>query len=242
MKLQVSNISKQFAHQRSQLTVLDGVSFVAQPGEFICLVGPSGCGKSSILNLISGIDQPSSGSITVEGKIGFMFQEAALFPWLKVKDNITFGLKMQGLPSAAQQPLLERYLQLVHLEAFADSYPHQLSGGMKQRVALARTLILHPDILLMDEPFAALDAQTRELLYGELQQIWQQTKTTVVFVTHNVREAACLGDRIIVFSARPGKIKREFKVQLPRPRDINDPAVAQLSSQVMAELKTEIHL
>lgn len=242
MKLQVSNISKQFTHKRTQLTALDQVSFTVQSGEFVCLVGPSGCGKSSVLNLISGIEQPSQGSITVEGKIGFMFQEAALFPWLKVKDNITFGLKMQGVSTATQQLLLERYLQLVHLQAFADSYPHQLSGGMKQRAALARTLILQPDILLMDEPFAALDAQTRELLYGELQQIWQHTKTTVVFVTHNVREATCLGDRIIVFTARPGKIKREFQVSLQRPRDINDPALAQLSSQVMAELKTEIHL
>lgn len=242
MKLQVSKISKHFTHKRSLVTALDQVSFAVQPGEFVCLVGPSGCGKSSLLNLISGIEQPSAGSITVEGKIGFMFQEAALFPWLKIKDNIVFGLKMQGVSAIKQQPLLERYLQLVHLQVFADSYPHQLSGGMKQRVALARTLILEPDILLMDEPFAALDAQTRGLLYTELQQIWQHTKTTVVFVTHNVREAACLGDRIIVFSARPGKIKREFTVNLPRPRDINDPAVAQLSSQVMAELKTEIHL
>lgn len=242
MKLQVNNISKQFTHKRTQLSALDNVSFAVQPGEFVCLVGPSGCGKSSLLNLISGIEQPSAGNIIVEGKIGFMFQEAALFPWLKVKDNITFGLKMQGMPSVEQQPLLERYLQLIHLEEFADSYPHQLSGGMKQRVALARTLILQPDILLMDEPFAALDAQTRELLYSELQRILPATKTTVVFVTHNVREATCLGDRILVFSARPGKIKKEFKVMLPRPRDINNPAVAQFSSQVMAELKTEIHL
>lgn len=242
MTLQVSNISKQFWHKNSQLTALDQVSFTVQPGEFVCLVGPSGCGKSSLLNLISGIEQPSQGNVTVEGKIGFMFQEAALFPWLRVKDNITFGLKMQGASKAEQKKQVERYLRMVHLQAFADSYPHQLSGGMKQRVALARTLILDPDILLMDEPFAALDAQTRELLYGELQNIWQETKKTVVFVTHNVREAVCLGDRVIVFTARPGKIKKEFTIALPRPRDINDPALAQVSSQVMAELKSEIHL
>ncbi len=242
MQLHVNNISKRFSDQSTKLTALQEVSFVAQPGEFICLLGPSGCGKSSLLNLISGIEQPSQGSIVVEGKIGFMFQEAALFPWLKVKDNIAFGLKMQDVSLTKQRELVERYLQMVHLTGFADSYPHQLSGGMKQRVALARTLILEPDILLMDEPFGALDAQTRELLYGELQQIWQQTKTTVIFVTHNVREAVCLGDRVIVFTARPGKIKQQFQISLPRPRNINDPALAQLSSEVMQALKTEIQL
>jgi NitT/TauT family transport system ATP-binding protein len=240
MRLQVNNINQQFVTQRGTTQAIDNVSFTAQPGEFVCLVGPSGCGKSTLLSLISGLEQPTSGNIKVEGKVGFMFQEAALFPWLKVKDNVAFGLKLRKLPKAEQDALVDKYLNMVHLSAFAEAYPHELSGGMKQRVALVRTLVLEPDILLMDEPFAALDAQTRELLYKELQDIWQLTKKTIIFVTHNVREAVCLGDRVIVFTARPGKIKREFKVDLPRPRDLGNFDLVRMSNDIMAELKDEI--
>ncbi|OGY87469.1 MAG: nitrate/sulfonate/bicarbonate ABC transporter ATP-binding protein [Candidatus Kerfeldbacteria bacterium RIFOXYA2_FULL_38_24] len=240
MRLQVKNISKKFKAKSNYVGALDQVSLDVKSGEFICLLGPSGCGKSTLLNLIAGLEAPDQGEIYSRGKIGLMFQEAALFPWLKVKDNVGFGLKMQKVhrPEIAEQ--VDKYLSMMHLSAFAEAYPHELSGGMKQRAALARTLILNPDLLLMDEPFAALDAQTRERLYGDLQKIWQETKKTIIFVTHNVREAVCLGDRVEVFTARPGKIKKEFKINLSRPRNLNDVAVAQISNEIMQELKEEI--
>ncbi|MFA5996024.1 MAG: ABC transporter ATP-binding protein [Patescibacteria group bacterium] len=237
MKLQVNNISKQFASTTGTTLALQNVSFTVQTGDFVCIVGASGCGKSSLLNIISGLEKPTTGDVKVQGNIGLMFQEAALFPWLTVFDNVAFGLKMRNVPKLEQKETVKKYLQLMHLEHFSQHYPHQLSGGMKQRVALARTLVLNPDVLLMDEPFAALDALTREHLYTELQTIWQTTKTTIIFVTHNVREAACLGDRILVFSPRPGTIKAEVPVNLPRPRDINHPAVAQISQRVAELLK-----
>jgi NitT/TauT family transport system ATP-binding protein len=183
---------------------------------------------------------PTSGRIQFSGKLGFMFQEPTLFPWLKVRDNVAFGLKIAKEKMTVIQEKVDYYLRLVHLKAFEYAYPHELSGGMKQRVALARTLIMEPDILLMDEPFAALDAQTREILYEELQEIWQMTKKTVVFVTHNVREAVCLGDRVQVFTARPGRIKREFKVDLARPRDLGNLEVIKISNNIKEELKVEI--
>ncbi|MFH1536388.1 MAG: ABC transporter ATP-binding protein [Patescibacteria group bacterium] len=240
MKLQVKNISKNFKAKSRNIGALDNISLDVKPGEFVCLVGPSGCGKSTLLNLIAGLDESDEGEIIAEGKIGLMFQEAALFPWLKVKDNVGFGLKMQKEDKMKIKGLVEEYLDMMHLSSFAEAYPHELSGGMKQRASLARTLILNPEILLMDEPFASLDAQTRERLYGDLQAIWQKTKKTIVFVTHNVREAVCLGDRVIVFTARPGRVKREFKIDLKRPRDLGDLEVARVSKNIMGDLKEEI--
>lgn len=240
MKLQVINTSKKFKARSGYIGALKNINLDIQPGEFICLVGPSGCGKSTLLNLLAGIEKPDTGAVMIDGKIGLMFQEPALFPWLKVKDNIGFGLKIKKMSKKKKAEEVGKYLQMVHLSSFSEAYPHELSGGMKQRVALARTLILDPDILLMDEPFAALDAQTREMLYQELQEIWQSTKKTVVFVTHNVREAVCLGDRIEIFTARPGEIKKEIKVDLERPRSMNDLKVAQMANEIMAELKIEI--
>lgn len=236
MKLQLQNISKQYKGQKGIVDALVDINFEAQTGEFICLVGPSGCGKSTILNLISGLEKPTEGTVIVEGRLGLMFQEPGIFPWLTVRDNISFGLRMadKGADEIAEQ--VDHFIQMVHLDKFADSYPHELSGGMKQRVALARTLILDPDILLMDEPFAALDAQTREMLYTELQHIWQITKKTIVFITHDVREAVCLGDRVVVMGSHPGTIKKEFAVGLPRPRDIGSVEVSMLSNEVKAEL------
>jgi len=240
MKLQIQNISKQFKKDNDFVGALTDINLEARPGEFICLVGPSGCGKSTLLNLIAGFTEPTSGDILLEGKVGFIFQEPTLFPWLKVKDNIAFGLKIKKEDKKKIEEGIDGYLRLTHLKAFKEAYPHELSGGMKQRVALARALILGPDILLMDEPFASLDAQTREIFYEDLQDIWQMTKKTIIFVTHNVSEAVYLGDRVLVFTARPGKIKKEFKINLPRPRDLGDFEVIKISNQIKNELKEEI--
>lgn len=240
MKLQVINTNKQFKASSGFIGALENINLEVKPGEFVCLVGPSGCGKSTLLNLIAGLEKPDAGTIIIQGGVGLIFQEPALFPWLKVKDNVGFGLKMKKISKAQRTKEIGRYLQMVHLSSFDKAYPHELSGGMKQRVALARTLILDPDILLMDEPFAALDAQTREILYKELQEIWQMTKKTIIFVTHNVREAVCLGDRIEIFSARPGRIKKELRVDLKRPRFMNDLGVAKIANEIMMELKVEI--
>lgn len=240
MKLQIQNISKRFITVSGSVKALAKVNLEIFPGEFVCLVGPSGCGKSTLLNLIAGLDTPTSGRIIVEGKLGFIFQEPALFPWLKVKDNVAFGLKIKGVDNKEVEKKVDHYLKLVHLPCFKDAYPHELSGGMKQRVALARSLILDPDILLMDEPFVFLDAQTREILYKELQEIWQITKKTIIFVTHNVREAVCLGGRIEVFTASPGRIKKSFMVKLPRPRNLGNLKVIKISNRINEELKEEI--
>ncbi|MCX6786145.1 MAG: ABC transporter ATP-binding protein [Candidatus Komeilibacteria bacterium] len=243
MKLQINNINKSFAgsnNGQSAVEALKNVNLTVAEGEFVCLVGPSGCGKSTLLNIIAGLTAASSGQIDCSGRLGFMFQEPTLFPWLKVKDNIGFGLKILKRSKEKINEVVDYFLELTHLSNFKEAYPHELSGGMKQRVALARTLALKPDILLMDEPFAALDAQTREMLYKELQEIWQFSKKTVIFVTHNVREAVVLGDRVLVFTARPGQIKKEFKINLPRPRDINDIEVTKISNAINQELKTEV--
>ena len=240
MKWQIQNISKEFRQDNGIVAALSDISLRILPGEFVCFVGPSGCGKSTLLNLIAGLEKPTSGNICIEGKLGLMFQEPTLFPWLKVKDNVAFGLKIAQEDKEEIKKKVDYYLKLVHLKPFQEAYPHELSGGMKQRVALARTLILDPDILLMDEPFASLDAQTREILYLELQEIWKITKKTILFVTHNVREAVCLGDRVLVFTARPGRIKKEFKINLPRPRDLGNLEVIKISNEIKEELKEEI--
>lgn len=232
-----------------RLLALDRVELTVKPGEFLCIVGPSGCGKSTLLHLIAGLQPPTSGSVLVDDNLVdgpgtdriLIFQDLGLFPWLRVGENVAFGMKMKGLSKAERQERTEHYLRLVHLAQFKDSYIHQLSGGMRQRVALARALASEPDVLLMDEPFAALDAQTRDLLHDELERIWAETGRTIVFVTHNVREAVRLGDRVILLTFRPGRIKREFVVDLPRPRHIEDVAVAQTSREVLGDLRDEIN-
>lgn len=248
-KLSVKNVSKAFDSAQGRVQALENVSLSVNEGEFVCLVGPSGCGKSTLLNLVAGLDKPDSGEILVENDpvVGpgrdrmVMFQEHALFPWLNVIDNVMFGLKLKpNLTDSERREVAKFYLHLVGLDNFAKASVHELSGGMRQRVALARSLAPNPRILLMDETFGALDALTREQLYGEIQQIWQKRKKTILFVTHNIREAVCLGDRIVLFSPHPGRIVRTFDIGLPRLRDINDPALTSYASEITATLKHSI--
>ena len=248
MKLELCSVTKTFLSKRGDTRALQDISLSVAPGEFVCLLGPSGCGKSTLLNLIAGLETPDTGSVLMDGQPVtepgrdrvVIFQEAALFPWLNVQDNVAFGLAAAGVPKAEQADKALQYLRLVHLGSFKKAFVHELSGGMKQRVALARALALEPEVLLMDEPFAALDAQTRDTLHGELQDIWTQTSKTIVFVTHNVREAFVLGDRVVLMSARPGRIKREFRCELPRPRHIEDQALVEATRAVLADLREEV--
>jgi len=240
--LEVRDLDQSFPREDgSTLTVLDHVSFDVKDKEFVCILGSSGCGKTTLLRLIAGLDTARSGSIILEGekitgtspKVGFVFQEYSLFPWRTVIDNIAFGLEMKGVSKEDRYMVAERYLDLINLAQFRDSFPSELSGGMRQRVAVARALTLDPVLLLMDEPFGALDAQTRNMLQKELLQIWEKTKKMIVFITHSVDEAVYLADRIIVMTPRPGRICRNFEVQLPRPRDRTSVEFAQVRREVL---------
>jgi sulfonate transport system ATP-binding protein len=248
-KLSVEGVSKWFRSNGSAVHALDDVTLRVREGEFVCLVGPSGCGKSTLLNLIAGLQKPDRGTVLADGRpvTGpgtdrmVMFQEPALFPWLDVLGNVTFGLELQRqLDRAARREIAMAHLRLVGLEKFSRASIHELSGGMKQRVALARALAPNPRALLMDEPFAALDALTREQLYGDIQRIWQEHRKTIVFVTHNVREAACLGDRVVLFSPHPGRVREEFRIDLPRPRDINSVELARYSTEIIRALRRHL--
>lgn len=245
-KLVVENVSKVFVTKRGNTEALVDISLVVQPAEFVCLVGRSGSGKSTLLNLIAGLEKPGRGRVLADGDpvAGpgadrmMMFQEPALFPWLDVMGNVLFGLKLKpGITPSERREVAEFYLRLVGLEKFMHANIHELSGGMKQRVALARALAPNPQVLLMDEPFAALDALTREQFYDDIQRIWREHKKTIVLVTHNVREAACLGDRVLVFSKHPGRIAHEFIIGLARPRDINSVTVANYAMVITRALK-----
>jgi len=249
-KLSLSEISLSYRAQTGErLLALDKINLQVRAGEFVCIVGPSGCGKSTLLHLIAGLHSQTSGQILVEGKPVqgpgtdriMIFQEHGLFPWLTVGENVEFGMKMKSIPKAEREEKTRYYLRLVHLAKFEKSYIHQLSGGMRQRVAIARALATEPDILLMDEPFAALDAQTRDLLHDELERIWNDTGRTIIFVTHNVREAVRLGDRVVLLTFRPGRVKTEFRVELPRPRHLEDPDVARAAGEVLVQLREEIN-
>jgi NitT/TauT family transport system ATP-binding protein len=232
-----------------RLLALDNISLEVRAGEFLCIVGPSGCGKSTLLHLIAGLNPQTSGKVFVDGtpvsgpgtdRI-LIFQELGLFPWLTVSGNVEFGMKMKNVGKAEREEKVQYYLRLVHLSKFRNSYIHQLSGGMRQRVALARALATEPDVLLMDEPFAALDAQTRDLLHDELERIWAETGRTIIFVTHNVREAVRLGDRVALLTFRPGRVKQEFSVNLPRPRHMEQTDVARTAREVLECLRDEIN-
>lgn len=246
--LRIEGVSKSFSTDARITDTLENIDLTVVKGEFVSLVGPSGCGKSTLLNIIAGLEKTSSGKILKkEAEITeagpdrvMMFQEAALFPWLKVIDNVEYGMKMAGVPKRERREKAMYYLKMVHLTQSASSYPHELSGGMRQRVALARALATDTDILLMDEPFAALDSQTRNILHVELQHIWEATKTTIIFVTHNVEEAVLLADRVLVMSVNPGTIKKEFKVGLARPRDIENPELTVVVNKIIRELKEEV--
>jgi NitT/TauT family transport system ATP-binding protein len=249
-KVGLSEICLSYKTQRGEhLLALDHINLEVKPGEFVCIVGPSGCGKSTLLHLIAGLHHPTSGQVLVDGKPIqgpgtdriLIFQELGLFPWLTVGQNVEFGMKMKGLSKAEREKTTRYYLRLVHLSKFKDSYTHQLSGGMRQRVALARALATEPDVLLMDEPFAALDAQTRDLLHDELERIWAETGRTIIFVTHNVREAIRLGDRVVLLTFRPGRVKNVFPVDLPRPRHLEDVEVARAAREILDELRGEIN-
>jgi len=237
--VRVTDVTKRYAGARSTLA-LDGVTLSVRPGEFVCIVGASGCGKSTLLNLVSGLDAPTSGDISVQGRAAFMFQDHALMPWLSALDNVAMPLRLAGAPKAERVERARELLATVHLPDSADRRPHELSGGMRQRVALARTLATDAQVLLMDEPFGALDAMTRDLLHDELESIWRTRELTVLFVTHNVREAVRLGDRVVLLSSRPGTVIGDFPVDLPRPRRFEDPAVTHATGEVTAALRAEV--
>jgi len=247
-KLTLRGVSRDFVASKGKLVAVHEIDLEVREGEFICIVGPSGCGKSTLLNLIAGLDRPTRGEILLDGRPVngpgvdriLLFQEHGLFPWLTVRENVEFGLRMKGVPRKERQERARHYLRLVHLTHFENSYAHQLSGGMKQRVSLARSLAMEPALLLMDEPFAALDAQTRDMLHEELERIWAETRKTIVFITHNVREAVRLGDRVVLMTFRPGRIKLDLPIILPRPRPMDDPEVAVAATSVLALLREEI--
>ena len=246
--LEVKSVSKLFNADGKQMEALHDINLDIKENEFICFIGPSGCGKTTLLRVIAGLEEPSSGEIRLEGQTimgpgperGMVFQEYSLFPWRTVLDNVAFGLELKGIPKDERYRKARQYLKMVELERFEERYPHELSGGMKQRVAIARALVNEPKALLMDEPFGALDAQTRNLMQSELLRIWEEEKKTVVFVTHSVDEAIYLADRIVIMSARPGKIKDVIKIDLPRPRNRTSPEVNVIRDRILCDLRSEI--
>ncbi len=236
--VRVSNLVKQFSPTGP--VVIDDLSLDVRPGEFVSLVGASGCGKSTLLNIISGLDQATSGTVTTSGPPSFMFQEAALMPWLTAGKNVELALTFSGVAKSKRKPRAQELLDLVHLERAYNQRPHELSGGMRQRVAIARALAQDRKILLMDEPFAALDAITRDLLHEELTRIWLETGLAIIFVTHNVREAVRLSQRVLLMSSRPGRIIREWEIGGHEPWRLDSPDVAGLASEITDELRKEI--
>ena len=247
-KLEAKNIVKYFDHEGHRLKALGGLNLKIEAGDFVCLVGPSGCGKSTFLRIAAGLSAPDEGEILFDGKPItttsperiMVFQEGALFPWLKVVDNVEFGLMIAGIPKEERSQISNRYLDMMQLTKFSDSYTFQLSTGMKQRVAIARALAMDPDVLLMDEPFASLDALTRDLLLVELQLIWEKTKKTIIFVTHNVAEAVVLGNKVLVMKNRPSSIKKEISINYRRPRLIEDANLIKYQKEILDELRPEV--
>jgi len=245
--VRLAGVSKVFGRGSSAVRALDQVSLEVAPGEFTCLIGASGCGKSTLLSLVAGLEQPTAGEVSTSGGgrgggwgVAFMFQEPALFPWLSAAGNVELALRARGVGKAERRQRTAELLETVHLGGFGGKRPHQLSGGMRQRVALARALAQDADVLLMDEPFGALDAMTRDVLHGELDRICAARRLTVLFVTHNVREAVRLGDRVVVLSSRPGRVIAEFDVPIARPRRIDSAPVAELAAQVTDRLREEM--
>ena len=250
MGIEIKNINKIFYNKNHENIVLQDINLEINDGEFICLLGPSGCGKSTLLNLIAGLDAPTSGEILLDGETvtrpgtdrAMMFQDSALFPWLNVWDNVTFGMRIAKLSKQEQETRADKYLEMVGLTDYKKYNIHQLSGGMKQRTALARALTLDSKVLLMDEPFAALDKQTKNTLRDELEKIWEITKRTFVYVTHSVEEAMFFADRIVMMSALPGRVKKIIKLDFARPRRIDDPEFVHIRAEILKELRTEVEM
>jgi NitT/TauT family transport system ATP-binding protein len=246
MGLVLDRVSKRF--ESAPCNTLENITLTIEDGEFLCVIGPSGCGKTTLLNIIAGLEPPTEGSVSLDGiqvkgagpDRVVMFQESALFPWLTVMDNVRFGPRLAGKTRAEQEEISLRYLKMVRLAHFKDYRPHQLSGGMKQRVALARALALDSKVLLMDEPFAAVDKQTRNKLREEIQDVWLQTRKTVFFITHSVEEAIFFADRIIMLSANPGTVKKEFTINMPRPRHIEAPEFIELRADLLDQIRIEV--
>lgn len=243
-KVTLRNVSKSF----EELVAIKDLDLMVEDDELVCILGPSGCGKTTVLRLIAGLEQATEGEIFENGRQvsepgsdrGMVFQEFALFPWRTVQKNVEFGLELKGISRNERKEKAERYIDLVNLEGFEDSYPHELSGGMKQRVGIARALANEPDVLLMDEPFGSLDAQTRNIMQRELLRIWERAKITVIFVTHSVDEAVYLADRIVILTARPGTVKRIIPIELRRPRDRASEDFAKIRHEVLQELEEEV--
>jgi NitT/TauT family transport system ATP-binding protein len=239
--LHIEGVSKSYPSQTGELLALAPTNLSIRSGELLCIVGPSGCGKSTLLSIAAGLEPASGGQVVANGLVVtgpsperiLLFQEPALFPWLDVRANVEFGLRERGISRVERAELAESYIDMVHLTGFEASYVHQLSGGMRQRAAIARALAMDPALLLMDEPFGALDALTRDRLHEELEAIWADTGKTILFVTHNVREAVALGDRVLVFSPRPGRIVAEFAIDLPRTRSLQDHRLADKASEIL---------
>jgi NitT/TauT family transport system ATP-binding protein len=229
-----------FPHDDRLLVALQGVSLEVDRGELVCIVGASGSGKSTLLNILAGLDEPTAGRAHVHGRVALMFQEAALLPWLTAAGNVELALELRGVKRSRRSEIARELLHRVHLDGFARRLPHELSGGMKQRVALARALAQDADVLLMDEPFGALDAITRDRLHEELERIWTESGLTILFVTHNAREAVRLGDRVLVFASRPGRVAHEVNVDLPRPRSLDSPELAVIAGRITDRLKQEM--
>jgi NitT/TauT family transport system ATP-binding protein len=248
MDICIRGLQKTFGHNGSRMPVLQDINLEVCSGEFVSLLGPTGCGKSTLLHIVAGLDQADEGEVVIDGRPVSgpgtervaVFQDPSLFPWLNVRENVEFGLKVRGVPPAKRRERAFHYLRMVHLSRFADHYPKQLSGGMRQRASIARALALDPEILLMDEPFAALDAQTRLVLLQEVQEIWLKTRKTILFVTHNLEEALLLSDRVALMSAKPGRIAGVFRVESSRPRDLSSSYIQALHERTMTHLEVEI--
>ncbi|GIE79589.1 ABC transporter ATP-binding protein [Actinoplanes philippinensis] len=239
--VRIDDVTKQYGAGSNALLALDHISLDVDKGEFVCLLGASGCGKSTLLSLVAGLDEITSGTLDISGKhVALMFQEAALFPWLSVAANVELPLKLQGVGRADRKKRAQELLEIVRLGGFGGKRPHELSGGMRQRVALARALAQNADVLLMDEPFGALDAMTRDILHDELERIWREQELTVLFVTHNVREAVRLGDRVVLLSSRPGRVIEDFKIDHARPRRIDSPEVSGQAAEITDRLRAEV--